>query len=133
MNDKFLGIAMPDAWREAIILAFLLGITALGVFLFIMLLRFLDGYAATHWARVLIGLIVVMVGFAAYVLRRENQKLYGIMVLNFGIVLTIYAVSYLTFTTIAPLQVISLIGCTYVIATGLNNIGKANRRRRSYE
>jgi hypothetical protein len=142
MNDflEFLSDVFHDspvfmAIAVIVVLIILLGCVVGAMLLLFMLLRFADAVQGTHSAKIVLTVVVILAGIFAHFLKRLDQYFYGVIEVYFGMVSTVASTIYLSWDKATPVQAMSLIGCAYVIARGLNNIfdakGKINTRTSS--
>jgi uncharacterized membrane protein YjjB (DUF3815 family) len=76
----------------------------------------------------IVGLTTTLVGFLAHWFKRKNQRIYGRVEMAFGMVPGFAIASAINPERPLLPQCVSLVGCAYVIARGLNNISDANAK-----
>jgi hypothetical protein len=75
-----------------------------------------------------VALLVVLVGFAAHRFKQKRQRWYGLTEVAFGAVSGVSICFRLAPGASMFSQWAALVGCTYVIARGLNNIAEAKMK-----
>ena len=81
--------------------------------------------------KIIIGIVVVVLGFVTYEFKRLNQRWYGFVEVIFGIVYG-FSIAFTMAPDKANLpQWASLVGCAYVISRGMNNMNDAKKARQS--
>jgi hypothetical protein len=81
-----------------------------------------------HLTQVLIAIAVICMGVIAHWFKRLNQRSYGIVEVVFGCVSGLCIALSMTPATAALTQWASLVGCSYVVARGLNNMYDAKSK-----
>jgi len=81
-----------------------------------------------HLSQFIIGLFIATMGFVAHRFKQRNQRWYGMVEVMIGIVSGFSIAFGMVPSHVVLAQWASLIGCSYVIARGLNNVSDAKAR-----
>jgi hypothetical protein len=88
---------------------------------------FLVRVVGPHWTHAIIGVVVCLMGIAAHYFKRINQRAYGVVEIVIGAASGFSIAFALSADHITLPQWASLIGCSYVVARGLNNVYDAKK------
>jgi len=89
-------------------------------------LRWLVRILGLRMVQITLAIILLILGAAAFVFKEENQRIYGVTEISFGIAASMVALQHVAvnnfFTTLVTLG-----GCVYVVARGFSNLSEGGQ------
>lgn len=98
--------------------------------------HFLTSTLGLHAAQILVSIIVLFAGWCVHTLRQWSKLYFGMMQIGFGVVSAVVVVSAVNLTSInlsnvSLAQLVTLLGCVFVIGRGLTDCHEARHPKES--